>query len=595
MRKRVTAFILFVAILITVYPADVVKAEEHKELNIYAMYLGEDEKGDSVLLETQGHYLLVDIGAAAHVPAIICQLNALGVTHVDIMISHLHSDHIGAASDSDITAGLNQLRAAGITVDTMYLPAVSLTPLSQIYAYRYQQLQSFMMQQGQGRIIYLNTGDLIQFGDVTGQVIGPIDTWKLSPSQYTQYSTELQRYIAYENNCSLAVIFTCGTTRYFTAGDCYADEAKALVEKYGDTLQCDIMKLSHHGIGSGNSAALLKAVKPKYSFIPNTGITNTNEETGRWRTYTAMQRASKSGMCYMIGNEEKTIIYHIVDDSITLYQGLTVTDDNKMTGWQYLYGADGTNRDHDMYYLNSSCRPVTGVRKIGSHYYRFSAGGQMDYGNFSDDGNYLGWKSYSNGKRYYMLSSNNKYAYMCRGFDTVDGVHMYFDTDGYQIVGDDDDEVELKKIGSDYYAVDFEGEITVNEWEDIDGFMYYFDKNGKMIRNREYKVEGQYYLFDTDGTMYMGNGGTEFYDFGSKTYAVRRDGTLVTGKCGKIDGAKYYFDSKGAMQKNRLIKIGTKKYYFGKNGKMVLNRKFKLNGKTYTSNAKGVVSVVKKK
>lgn len=64
-----------------------------------------------------------------------------------------------------------------------------------------------------------------------------------------------------ENNCSLAVIFTCGNTRYFTAGDSYSDESDRLVSRYGTSLKCDIMKMNHHGIGSGNSVSLLEAVQ----------------------------------------------------------------------------------------------------------------------------------------------------------------------------------------------------------------------------------------------------------------------------------------------------------------------------------------------
>ena len=40
----------------------------------------------------------------------------------------------------------------------------------------------------------------------------------------------------------------------------------------------------------------------------------------------------------MVGNEKKTIIYHIQNDVITLYQGSIASEKNKMTGWQYLYG-----------------------------------------------------------------------------------------------------------------------------------------------------------------------------------------------------------------------------------------------------------------
>lgn len=598
MRKRVFAVILIFSILFLSFPAEQAKAETNPgintEMNIYAMYLGDGEKGDSVLLESQGHYLLVDIGDASQASVIGSQLNRLGAAHVDILFSHLHSDHIGG-TDANVTAGLDQLRQMGITIDTLYLPSTSIAPLSQRFSNRYLQLQNFAAQGGCGQLVYLNTGDTLQFGDVAGQVIGPVDPGKLSPDQYTQYESLSNRYIAYENDSSLVLIFTCGSTRYFTAGDCYGNQAKALVEKYGDNLRCDIMKLCHHGIGTGNSAELLAAVRPAYSFATNSGVPNLNEETGRWRTYTATKRASKYGMSYLVGNEKKTLIYHIENDSISLFRGETVSEGKKMTGWQYLYGADGANRDHDMYYLNSACKPVKGVRKIGSHYYRFTAGGQMDYGSFSSEGEYLGWKTYSQGKRYFTLSASKKYAYMSHGFATVEGVPLYFDEEGYKVVSGTEDSVKVQKIGSDYYAVDYDGELTINDWEEIDDFLYYFDGRGKMIRNCEYMVDGQYYLFDTDGTLFMGNSCTEFYDFKSNTYAVREDGTLVTNKCGRIYGDKYYFDRKGVMQKDKIIKIGQKKYYFGKNGKLVYDRDFTYKGIKYHSNSRGAVSVVKKK
>lgn len=78
------------------------------------------------------------------------------------------------------------------------------------------------------------------------------------PYAYTSITKEKERFIRYENNCSLAVIFTCGNTRYFTAGDSYSDESDRLVSRYGTSLKCDIMKMNHHGIGSGNSVSLLE-------------------------------------------------------------------------------------------------------------------------------------------------------------------------------------------------------------------------------------------------------------------------------------------------------------------------------------------------
>ena len=353
MRKKGICFGLILALLLPFVFTTEVKASDNTELNIYALYLNSEKKGDSTLLESKGHYLLIDIGADNHAPAIIKQLQTLGVTHVDVMFSHLHTDHTGGCS-TDLQAGLKQFALSGITIDTLYLPDPSLAVLSRSYPSRYAAFQAFMSTQGTGRIVYLNVGDQVNVGDATGKVIGPVNTNEISPYAYTSITKEKERFIRYENNCSLAVIFTCGNTRYFTAGDSYSDESDRLVSRYGTSLKCDIMKMNHHGIGSGNSVSLLEAVQPSYAFIPNTGVSETDAKTNKWRTGTAIKRMTSYGLCYLVGNEEKTLIFHIENDKITLYRGDTVETGKKMTGWQSLYGADGLYRDHDMYYFDKN-------------------------------------------------------------------------------------------------------------------------------------------------------------------------------------------------------------------------------------------------
>lgn len=598
MRKKITCFILILSLLFPFVFTSEVKASTSTELNIYAIYLNSEKKGDSTLLESKGHCLLVDIGVANHAPAVIKQLQAVGATHVDVMFSHLHIDHTGGAA-ADFQAGLKQFALAGITVDTLYLPDPSLAVLSRSYPARYAAFRSFMESQGTGKIVYLKVGDQISFGDVTGKVIGPLNTNQLSPYAYTNISTEKERFTRYENNCSLAVIFTCGNTRYFTAGDSYSDESDQLVSYYGASLKCDIMKMNHHGIGTGNSVALLQAVQPTYAFIPNTGVTEMDDKTQKWRTATAIKRMSSYGLCYLVGNEEKTLIFHIKNDKITLYRGSTVETGKKMSGWQYLYGADGVYRDHDMYYFNKDGSLATGVKKIGKHYFYFKDGGQMDYGTYSSGGDYSGWRSYDGKKRYFQLSDDEKYAYMDYGIQQVDSDTYYFDEDGYKVVPDqevdDGEDLLPTKVGSSYYYMDEDGVLTLDDWVDADGESYFFGKNGKMYCNGVYSIAGDNYLFESDGALVMGDQGTELYDLKSSTYAVRADGTLVSGKIAKIDGDKYYFDSKGKMQNNKIVHVGKHNYYFDKDGVLVTNKKIKLNGKIYYSNKNGVLSNKKSK
>jgi beta-lactamase superfamily II metal-dependent hydrolase/glucan-binding YG repeat protein len=594
MRKRNIFAICFFAIFIILFPTECAKAQTGNELNIYAIYLEEEEKGDSVLLESENQYLLVDIGKASQVPAVIKQLEKLNVSHVDIMFSHLHVDHMGANTD-DITIGLRLIKAAGITIDTLYLPDPSLASRSTIYSERYSELRVFMQNQGTGKIVYLKTGDTLQFGDVSGKVVGPVNYSSLYPSQFTDYTTEKEKETAYENNCSLAVIFTCGNTRYFTAGDSYAEEMDALVAAYGSSLKCDIMKLCHHGTGTGNSTALFNAVQPSYSFASNITFEDTSETTGRWRVYNALKRASKYGMCYLLGQEKKTLIYHIVNDNITLYRGSTINSGKKMTGWQYLYGADGKYRTHDMYYLDSNCRPYTGIKKIGKHYYLFNEGGQMEYGTYKSNGSYTGWKTYSDGERYFARSSDKKYCYMSRGASLVGDSYYYFDENGYVQKEDNLEEESIVQIGSYYYAMAVDGSITVEDISLIDGDYYYFDSKGHMVFNAKEKVDGDYYLFDENGYMAQSVKGTMLYEYKNKTYAVRSDGRLVAGIRKTIDGEKYYFNSYGVLQKNKIITIGKHKYYFNKSGQMVTNKTLKLNGKKYKADKNGILTLVKSK
>ena len=535
MRKKGICFGLILALLLPFVFTTEVKASDNTELNIYALYLNSEKKGDSTLLESKGHYLLIDIGADNHAPAIIKQLQTLGVTHVDVMFSHLHTDHTGGCS-TDLQAGLKQFALSGITIDTLYLPDPSLAVLSRSYPSRYAAFQAFMSTQGTGRIVYLNVGDQVNVGDATGKVIGPVNTNEISPYAYTSITKEKERFI-------------------------------------------------------------LEAVPPSYAFIPNTGVSETDAKTNKWRTGTAIKRMTSYGLCYLVGNEEKTLIFHIENDKITLYRGDTVETGKKMTGWQSLYGADGLYRDHDMYYFDKNGSLSTGVKMIGKHYYYFRKGGQMDYGTYNSEGNYSGWHSYNGKKRYFRLSDDENYAYMDVGRKKIGSETYYFDKNGYKlipdIVGDDEnveDDIYPTQIGSDYYYLNEDGAMTEDDWINIDGEDYFFGKNGKMYRNGVYAIAGDNYLFESDGTLAVGDSHTELYDFKNSTYAVRADGTLVSGKIAKIDGYQYYFNSKGKLQSNKIIHVGKHNYYFGKNGVLIKNKKIKRNGKIYYSNKNGVLS-----
>ncbi|MCM1283727.1 MAG: hypothetical protein NC180_09745 [Muribaculaceae bacterium] len=559
------------------------------EMNIYALYLEEDVKGDSVLLESRGKYLLMDLGADVHVDAVISHLKEIGVSRVSCYFSHLHIDHLGAPDGSDYAYGLRRLVSAGIAIDQVYLPSPTLIPKSPRYTYRFQALENYAP--GNYTITYLNVGDRIQVGNATGEIIGPLNVYSLST---THGEAEDDAMTHYENNCCLAAIFSCGSTRFFTAGDCMDEEADMLVRSYGTRLKCDIMKLNHHGTGSGNSEALIDLIAPKYAFAQNTGQTGVKDTNGHWLTYAATKNASKYGMCYLTGNEKKTLIYHVEDGNITLYQGKNMFDADRLTGWQHFYGADGKNRTVDTYYFDGAGTPVTGVHKIKGAYYNFDSSGAMIFGAYNDSGEYSPWRNYDKGKRCYMLSEDGLFAEMQVGFQLVNNHLYYFDEEGYRMVAEEDK--SFVTMGGYEYLMGKTGIIKHSTFFYIDGKKYYADAKGHILKDGKKKVGKRYFIFLEDGSVVRA-GDEDFieYDYLGKTYAIASGGDIQISEIVPFGGDEYYFGSDGNMKKDYIATVDGCRYYFDVNGVMAYDMLIDYKGKTYYFGSSGEMVISKKK
>lgn len=631
---------------------------DNKELNIYAIYLNNDVKGESVLLESRGQYLLMDIGADSHLPAVIDQLQTLGVREVSIYFSHLHTDHIGATM-TDRAYGLRMINNAGIGIRTLYLPTPELATLSRDYVNRYNQITDYM--RGRGNIVYLQKGSTFYIGDATGEVVGPLDS-NIKPSDYAykvseNATTDEAMYTQYENNRSLITIITCGNKKFFSGGDCLEDEAREIVReyKYNGKLDCDVMKLCHHGTGGGNTADLINAVSPEYTFASNTAYTGVSEVYGRTLTAVASRRAAKYGAVYLVGSQKKTLIIQIKNDIIHLFSGKQIEEGKQFVGLKTFKGSDGVKRTSDTYYFKEDGHLMTGIQKIGNYYFNFGQGGCMEYGSFSDAGKYKGWKTQNGEKRYYELSKDGKYAYLQVGFSKINKKLYYFSNEGYLKVGNAG---ELTTINGSDYFVNSKGVIYTDGWYyDSDGNKYYIQTDGTPVKNKIQEADGTYYIFGTDGvvfipetnyeiteykgnsyivcksgackrsfmyttedgeTVYFGKNARRVYDsmityhgdkyyvdaagnvvkdaiikLNNKYYYFNKKGTMAISKWITIGEDKLYFNKKGTMVVNQKIKIGAKYYYFNKNGVMVTDKYMKIGGKRYYFDENGVMEEVK--
>lgn len=104
-----------------------------------------------------------------------------------------------------------------------------------------------------------------------------------------------------ENQSSLIHLFQLNGLSYLCMGDADSISESAVVQQYG-SLDCDILKLSHHGSKTGSSEIFLDTVRPRLGLI----------SSGAYRLYhhpseETLQRLLKRHIPYLITREEGDI------------------------------------------------------------------------------------------------------------------------------------------------------------------------------------------------------------------------------------------------------------------------------------------------
>lgn len=508
------------------------------KLNIYGIYLAGGSEGDATLLESNGEFLLMDLGKAAGIPSVKRTLKEQQATKISLYISHYHADHYGGSEDA-VAYGIRELIQSGISIETLYLPDPTIAQSSQNEnTNKHDKLKEAVEDQG-GRVIELRKGSRFRFGSVSAEVIGPIEGLTMK-----QCGNEKS---VYENNHSLVTMMTFGKTKFFTAGDIQAEQEKLLVEEYGAMMKADIMKLSHHGTSSANSEEILKCIQPTYTFGLNTNHTALTDN-GHQETFGSKERVYEYGICYMTGEEKKTIHMQVVDGLVSLYSYQNGADGKKMSGWVTLKGGDGKYYKTNKFYLDTNGKPLTGLQKLDGKYYYLGNGGCMQTGHYDKKtGAYNPWTSFGKKVRYIY-----KDGHMAMGFVSIKNRLSYFDKEGFKL--DTNKQIELKKIEGKYYAVIKGGVIYTN--------------NGK---GGFRKLPDGYRYFNGKGVMQTG--WKKFQ--GAKYYLDKKTGCRVTG-FKKISGTTYYFNKGGQCKRT----IDTKKVaqFKGISGKGSITFTWKKNG-----------------
>ena len=372
-------------------------------MKIYAIYMhrasgarnSSDRYGDAVLIESNGKYLLMDTGTWSpiknsndvHTSSLVSTLNKIGVSELDVYISHMHGDHI---------RGLQGV-ADAFTINKLYLPDIGLCAAYETPTYNkdigaiYKGVLNTAVKE-KSEVVFLapsfkkhyapKTYDMFTVGAVRFDVKGPAGSYKVSDfvKQDGKTGTKEGHYL---NNCSLATIATCGNFRYLSLGDTEYQGEEALVKKYGYGLNCNLMKLSHHGLDTSNKSTILSRVTPTWSFTTNHGYVSS----------ASISRAGDYGFNYVVATSKYSIIYDISYDSTRMYIDYNrndLPDDGLVKGWlnskgryQYYDGAGhmrtGWNRLSGSNYFMSGTTGfrTTGTVKINGVKCKFKSSGKL--------------------------------------------------------------------------------------------------------------------------------------------------------------------------------------------------------------------------
>ena len=192
-------------------------------------------QGDSILLHSNGYSALIDTGPAENSEDLISDLHALGIDVIDVLIlSHLHIDHTGGVTDL----------YENFQIENLILPELS-TFSEGIYSAQFA--IDKMTRNGKG--VY-SAKEGMEFS------LGAIDV-EIVASYFDSDN---------ENNRSLIIKALLEGKSFLFTGDAEKKTEKLLI-KENKNIDCDVLKVAHHGSNSSTVKDFLESTTPEIALI----------------------------------------------------------------------------------------------------------------------------------------------------------------------------------------------------------------------------------------------------------------------------------------------------------------------------------------
>jgi competence protein ComEC len=213
-------------------PGSYLRANTTGDLKAYFLDVGQ---GDASVILFKDKVILIDSGEIDREDLVVGDLQKLGVTRIDLLVStHPHSDHIGGMQKVLMAFPVGRVLDSGIP-----------SP-SSLYEHFLETIDDKNI-----RYIVAEQGQTLDIDPSLRILV-------LSPPK-DRIGDDL-------NTNSIVLRISCGTVNLLYAGDT-TTAAEDAMEKTGYPLDAQILKVGHHGSSGSSSAAFLSRVSPELAVI----------------------------------------------------------------------------------------------------------------------------------------------------------------------------------------------------------------------------------------------------------------------------------------------------------------------------------------
>ena len=216
----------------TADPADSVLPEGNIEIHFIDV-----GQGDGALIKTPEGNIIIDSGPKAQGDKFIQYLQNEGVTSIKYAIfTHPHEDHMGSAQ---------------FVLDAFEIENVIMNDRVSTSDYFEKALD--VIEKKEINTICAKVGDVYSVGGFKMTVVAP------NSDKYSESDT---------NNSSIIIFAEYGENSFVFTGDAEKASEAEVAQKYGaGGLDCDLLKVGHHGSSSSSTEAFLTCISPEYAVI----------------------------------------------------------------------------------------------------------------------------------------------------------------------------------------------------------------------------------------------------------------------------------------------------------------------------------------